>query len=111
MERAAHFVGGPFSRMRYTLAMNLYYTPLGHAPSTVPHFSVRGNKIYANPSLHSGANIAQPWFQIKGDKVYQTVYHPEGRKILPQFEIKNNKVFTTTHHPNGRSFTPIYKLH
>lgn len=90
--------------------MHLYHANLGTGETAAAQFTVKGNKIYANPSMHAAGNIAQPWFEIRDNKIYNTVYHPEGHSLHPQFEIRRDKVFTTIHHPEGRSVRPLYTI-
>lgn len=89
---------------------HLYHSTLGPGKTAAAQFTVRGNKIYVQPGIHSEGNIAQPWFEIRDNNIYSTIHHPEGHSLHPQFEIRNNKVFTTAHHPDGRSIKPLYTI-
>lgn len=98
--------------------MDLYASRFGAARSLRPQFQVRGDSIYVHPSNYAAARktggpvgtVAQPWFKVRGNKIYNTVYNPAGHSVLPQYEIRSGKVFTTVHHPEGRSSRPVFKM-
>jgi hypothetical protein len=78
---------------------------------STPQFQAVGNHVY--PTHHNkeaGGAVAKPWFEIKKDKIYPTLFHPQGRSMQAWYEIDGNRVKTTSHHPMGRTNFPIFQI-
>ncbi|MBQ8906575.1 MAG: hypothetical protein IJY85_09445 [Ruminococcus sp.] len=48
-----------------------------------------------------------PLFEIEGNEIYPTSFHPKGMDGLPWFEIEGNEVYTSIGHPNGPGGTLV----
>ena len=78
-----------------------FYNSLASRKDTLhPQFEVRGDKVY--PTMYNkeaGSKVALPWYQIKGNNIHATSFHPEGHNPAPLYEIRGNDIHTTLYHP------------
>jgi hypothetical protein len=54
-----------------------------------------------------GLNQALAMYEIRGNQVFRSPWHPEGMSATPVFEIRGNQVFRSPWHPEGMSATPV----
>lgn len=69
-------------------------------------------KIY-NSIFGGKEDITNPQYEVKGNKVYATIYNkaaPVKNRILPMYEIKGDNIHRTAFHPEGHSIAPVYKI-
>ena len=93
--------------------LKMYSAAYGHAGgvhSMKPQYEVRGDAIYRT-SYHPEGHGATPDFKIRDGKVYTTAYHAAGAQAVPWFQIKGNEIHTTIHNPSGHNPTlPAFHL-
>lgn len=93
--------------------MHLYNTNYGQgSSSSTPQFSVRGNSIYLtshNKSLQTN-NRSAAMYQMVGNKIYQTAFHPDGKSLHPVYEVKRGSVYRTINHKEGHSSQAEFKM-
>ncbi len=93
--------------------LKLYNTTYGHAGevhSMKPQYEVRGNAIYRT-AYHPEGRSALPDFKIKeNNNVYATAYHSAGAQAVPWFQIRGNNIHTTVHNPAGHQPLPVFKM-
>lgn len=93
--------------------MHLYNTRYGSgSAASTPQFSIKGNNIYLtshNKSIQT-SNRSAAMYQKVGNKIYQTVFHPDGKSLHPVYEIKRDAVYRTIHHKEGHSNQAEFKM-
>lgn len=90
--------------------MNLYQAnQLNAEHSLHPQFQMRGNAIYSTVHNSQFSSHSSPLYEVRGNKVYRSASHPEGRSALPMYEIKGEHVYTSVHNPN-HSALPAFHL-
>ena len=57
-----------------------------------------------------GVHTMKPQYEVRGDAVYRTIYHPEGRSSVPDYKIRGDQVFTTETHSAGIQANPWFTL-
>jgi hypothetical protein len=83
-------------------ASSSYLTAFGHPEGigAQPWFTIRGDKLY--PAFGHPEGIgAQPWFTIRGDQLYPAFGHPEGIGAQPWFTVRDDKLYPAFGHPEG----------
>ena len=69
-----------------------------------PIFAKSGDHIY---EMKGGRPDSKPIYNILGNKVYATSFHPNGASSRASFEIHGNLIKTTTHHPGHDSMRTL----
>lgn len=70
---------------------------------------IRGDKIYRTVS-HPDGWSGLPDYEVKGDRIFRTVTHALGWSGLPDYDIRGGQVFRSVTHPGGWSGLADYDI-
>lgn len=89
----------------------MYNTNYSKTTDTLkPQFEIKGKSVYGTIHNTTEGSKSMPWLEVRGNKMYNTAFHPAGRSIQPQYEIRGKSVYTTEYHPEGRSSLPVFNI-
>lgn len=89
----------------------IHQTTYGHAGgihTAKPVFAYDKNHFY---EMKDGRPDTKAMYQVRGNQVYATTYHPNGGSPHAMFTIQGSKIHTTAFHPNHNPSTHVFEIH
>lgn len=89
----------------------LHQASYGHAGgfhTAKPIMAMDKGHIY---DFHDGkVDLSRPLYRVENGKAFATAFHPQGASLHAMFEIKGDKVHTTEYHPNHDPASHVFEL-
>ncbi|MDR3571950.1 MAG: hypothetical protein P4L81_07255 [Candidatus Pacebacteria bacterium] len=90
----------------------LHQSTYGHAGgfhTAKPIMAIHDGHMY---DMKGGRpDLSKPLYRIDNGKAYATAFHPDGASPHAMFEIKGDKVHTTQYHPAHNPTSHVFEIH
>jgi hypothetical protein len=87
-----------------------HYGHIGEVHTSRPQLVKKGNNIYATSWNNTAGVQGKALYTVRGNHVFSTEHHPDGKSTHALYEIRGDKMHTTVHHAEHNASTHTFEI-